>query len=161
MWVNAQADAQRDRNVSRFGAVIGGMRGVAVQARNQCHTASRRSAPATHITLSTRTDQEGQKVSEKSELEKFEELHSCPSERYDTLVLRNCTQPEVPREACGAEVVAWAAGHALAEAGPLEEFAQAVAAGAFDDCTLKEIVDAAQEAVEKSAKQREQGWIEE
>lgn len=45
------ADWQRDRNVSRFGAVIGGMRGIAVQARDQCHTASRRSAPATHITL--------------------------------------------------------------------------------------------------------------
>lgn len=52
--------------------------------------------------------------------------------RYDTLVLKDCTNPEIPRELHGATVVSWARGHAIAESSALEEFVSELADG-FED----------------------------
>lgn len=80
------------------------------------------------------------------------------STRYDTLVVKNSTRSEVPREAAGGEVVSWAAGHALAEMGPLEEFVRALADGQFD-CS-DDISDAASKELRLSERQREAGYLE-
>lgn len=80
------------------------------------------------------------------------------STRYDTLVVKNSTSSEVPREAAGGEVVSWAAGHALAEMGPLEEFVRALADRQFD-CS-DDISDAATKALCLSERQREAGYLE-
>jgi hypothetical protein len=78
-------------------------------------------------------------------------------ERYETLVIRGATSKEVPLEAAGGQVVAWAAGHALAEQGPLEEFVQELADGCHDD--LATIETKARQVLELSRRQRDQGWI--
>lgn len=79
-------------------------------------------------------------------------------ERYDTLVIRGATSKGVPLEAAGGQVVAWAAGHALAEQGPLEEFVQELADGCHDD--LVTIETKARQVLELSRRQRDQGWLE-
>lgn len=78
-------------------------------------------------------------------------------ERYDTLVIRGATSNEVPREAAGGEVVSWSAGHALAEAGPLEEFVTDLADGVFS--SVNEIEDEAWRVLDLSKRQRDQGWL--
>lgn len=79
------------------------------------------------------------------------------SARYDTLVIRGAATTSVPREVAGGEVVAWSAGHALAEHGPLEEFVSALADGCFDD--VETIEARAAEVLELSRRQRDQGWL--
>lgn len=81
------------------------------------------------------------------------------AERYETLVVRGATSKDVPREAAGGEVVAWSAGHALAEQGPLEEFVQALADGdhAFENIDI--IQAKASKVLELSNRQREHGWL--
>jgi len=81
------------------------------------------------------------------------------AERYDTLVIRGATSTGVPREAAGGEVVAWSAGHALAEQGPLEEFVSALADGCYHD--VETIEAEASRVLELSHHQREQGWLSE
>lgn len=79
------------------------------------------------------------------------------SARYDTLVIRGATRSEVPREAAGCEVVAWSAGHALAEQGPLEEFVSALSDGCYHD--VETIEAEASKVLDLSRRQREQGWL--
>lgn len=83
---------------------------------------------------------------------------STPGKRYDTLVIRGATSNEVPREAAGGEVVAWSAGHALAEHGPLETFVQELADGNYGDDGMDTIQVNASEALELSRRQRDHGW---
>lgn len=77
--------------------------------------------------------------------------------RYDTLVIRGSTSKEVPREAAGGEVVSWAAGHALAESGPLEEFVCDLIDGNFS--SVDAIEEEAHKVLELSRRQREHGWL--
>ncbi|WP_448680546.1 hypothetical protein [Pseudomonas nicosulfuronedens] len=84
-------------------------------------------------------------------------MSNAPIKRYDTLVIRGATNNEVPREAAGGEVVAWSAGHALAESGPLEEFVTDLADGAFS--SVDAIEAEAWRVLELSRRQREHGWI--
>lgn len=82
---------------------------------------------------------------------------SKPVERYDTLVIRGSTSQEVPREAAGGEVVSWAAGHVLAEVGPLEEFVADLTAGNFS--SVDDIKDMAHQVLAFSRRQRDHGWL--
>lgn len=84
---------------------------------------------------------------------------STSANRYDTLVIRGATSNEIPREAAGGEVVAWSAGHALAEQGPLEEFVKALADGCHEDDDMDTIQAKAGRVLELSQRQREQGWL--
>lgn len=83
---------------------------------------------------------------------------STPDKRYDTLVIRGATSKEVPREAAGCEVVAWSAGHAIAEAGALEAFVDALAGG---ECyrDMEAVATEAQRVLELSRQQRDHGWL--
>ncbi len=83
---------------------------------------------------------------------------STPDKRYDTLVIRGATSKEVPREAAGCEVVAWSAGHAIAEAGPLEEFVSGLANGDWYS-DVEAIATEAQRVLELAHRQRDQGWL--
>lgn len=78
--------------------------------------------------------------------------------RYDTLVIRGSTSKEVPREAAGGEVVAWSAGHAIAEHGPLEDFVIGLANGDWYS-DVQAIATEAQRVLELSRRQRDLGWI--
>lgn len=82
------------------------------------------------------------------------------TERYDTLVVRGSTSQAVPREAAGGEVVAWAAGHSLAELGPLETFVQELADGCYEDESIESLQAKADQALDLARRQRKQGWIE-
>lgn len=82
------------------------------------------------------------------------------AERYDTLVVRGSTSKTVPHEAAGGEVVAWSAGHALAEMGPLEIFVQELADGIYEDESIESIQTSASHALSLSRLQRDNGWIE-
>lgn len=82
------------------------------------------------------------------------------AERYDTLVVRGSTSQAVPREAAGGQVVAWSAGHALAEMGPLEAFVQELADGCYEDESIESIQTSASHALSLSRFQRDNGWIE-
>lgn len=77
--------------------------------------------------------------------------------RYDTLVIRGSTSKEVPREAAGGEVVSWAAGHALAESGPLEEFVSDLVDGNYS--SVDAIEEQAHKVLELSRRQRDYGWL--
>lgn len=79
------------------------------------------------------------------------------AERYDTLVIRGSTSKEVPHEAAGGVVVSWAAGHALAEAGPLEEFVADLVDGNFS--SVDAIEEEAHKVLELSRRQRDHGWL--
>lgn len=78
--------------------------------------------------------------------------------RYDTLVIRGSTETAVPREAAGGEVVAWSAGHSLAELAPLEEFVTELAAGAFNN--MQAIQDEAHRVLDLSRRRWAAGWLE-
>ncbi|MCM2317981.1 MAG: hypothetical protein NDI93_01470 [Pseudomonas sp.] len=79
-------------------------------------------------------------------------------DRYDTLVIKNANIKLVPREAAGGEVVSWAAGHALAEMHPLEEFVRALADG---DMFCSDDVEAeARRVLNLSGRQRDAGYVE-
>lgn len=82
------------------------------------------------------------------------------AERYDTLVVRGSTSSEVPREAAGGEVCSWAAGHALAELGPLEDFVNELADGVYEYGDVEAIQAKARHVLELSQRQRDEGWIE-
>lgn len=84
---------------------------------------------------------------------------SNPAKRYDTLVICGATSNEVPREAAGGEVVAWSAGHVLAEQGPLEEFVNDLASGGYDD--VQAIEAKAHQVLALSKRQRDEGWVNE
>lgn len=84
---------------------------------------------------------------------------SASANRYDTLVIRGATSNEVPREAAGGEVVAWSAGHALAEQGPLEEFVKELADGCHEDDDMNTIQAKANQVLELSQRQRDHGWL--
>ncbi len=77
--------------------------------------------------------------------------------RYDTLVIRGSTSKQVPREAAGGEVVSWAAGHAIAESGPLEEFVCDLVDGNYS--SVDAIEEEAHKVLELSRRQRDHGWI--
>ncbi|MOA52337.1 hypothetical protein D3C78_1756220 [compost metagenome] len=74
--------------------------------------------------------------------------------RYDTLVIEGAGN-DIPREAAGGRVVAWSAGHVLAEMSPLEAFVKAVADGEFISLETAEM--AAAGALAKAEQQREHG----
>lgn len=78
--------------------------------------------------------------------------------RYDTVVIKNATDKAVPREVAGGQIVSWAAGHALAEMHPLEEFARALADGNIS-CT-DEVAAEAQRVLDLANRQREAGYVE-
>ena len=80
--------------------------------------------------------------------------------RYDTLVVRGSTSKEVPRKAAGGEVVAWSAGHTVAEHGPLEEFVKDLVDGVYDFDQIETIRDKASQALQLSLRQRDEGWVE-
>lgn len=84
---------------------------------------------------------------------------STSANRYDTLVIRGATSNEVPREAAGGEVVAWSAGHALAEQWPLERFVQELADGDYLGDDSEGIQEQAARVLELSRHQRDHGWI--
>ncbi|MDZ7887743.1 MAG: hypothetical protein U5M72_00245 [Pseudomonas sp.] len=84
---------------------------------------------------------------------------STPDKRYDTLVICGATSNVVPREAAGGEVVAWSAGHALAEHWPLETFVQELADGCYEDEDMDTIQAKASVALELSRRQRDHGWL--
>lgn len=84
---------------------------------------------------------------------------NTPAKRYDTLVICGATSNAVPREAAGGEVVAWSAGHALAEQFPLEAFVQELADGCYEDDGIDTIQDKASQVLELSQRQRDHGWI--
>lgn len=79
-------------------------------------------------------------------------------DRYDTLVLKNCAQTTVPREACGAEVVSWGAGHQLAYCDALEAFVINIADGGYDQMSGDELGDLAFTILEQARQQREKGY---
>lgn len=79
------------------------------------------------------------------------------TDRYDTLIIRGSTSKEVPREAAGGEVVSWAAGHALAESGPLEEFVCDLIDGNYS--SVDAIEEQAHKVLELSRRQRDHGWL--
>lgn len=79
------------------------------------------------------------------------------TDRYDTLIIRGSTSKEVPREAAGGEVVSWAAGHALAESRPLEEFVCDLIDGNYS--SVDAIEEEAHKVLELSRRQRSQGWL--
>jgi hypothetical protein len=81
------------------------------------------------------------------------------ADRYDTLVVRGSTSSEVPREAAGGEVVAWSAGPALAEQGPLEEFVNELADGGYEYVDVEAIQAKARQVLQLSERQRDEGWI--
>lgn len=89
---------------------------------------------------------------------------STHTKRYDTLVIRGAISNEVPHEAAGGEVVAWSAGHALAEQGPLEAFVQELADGCHenddDDDDMDTIQTKARQVLKLSRRQRDHGWLE-
>ncbi|GEM_PF-6680612 len=86
-------------------------------------------------------------------------LATALRERYDTLVVRGSTLQGVPREAAGGEVVAWAAGHSLAELGPLESFVQDLADGTYEGDSIECLQSESERVLDLSRRQREQGWI--
>lgn len=81
--------------------------------------------------------------------------------RYDTLVIRGLTSTEVPHTAAGGDVVSWAQGHLLAEHGPLEKFVKDLADGAYEADEVETIQVKANEALQLSLRQRDEGWIDE
>ncbi|WP_339079070.1 hypothetical protein [Pseudomonas sp. TMP9] len=83
---------------------------------------------------------------------------STPAKRYDTLVICGANSNEVPREAAGGEVIAWSAGHAIAEYGPLEEFVSGLADGEWYS-DVEAIATEAQRVLELSRRQRDHGWL--
>lgn len=84
---------------------------------------------------------------------------SATAKRYDTLVISGATSNAVPREAAGGEVVAWSAGHGLAEHWPLEAFVQELADGCYEDDDMDTIQAKASGALELSRRQRDHGWL--
>lgn len=81
--------------------------------------------------------------------------------RYDTLVIRGATSTEVPLTAAGGFVVSWAQGHMLAARGPLEQFVKDLADGAYEADEVETIQVKANEALQLSLRQRDEGWIDE
>lgn len=77
---------------------------------------------------------------------------------FNTLVIRGATSNEVPREAAGGQVVAWSAGHALAEQWPLEAFVQELADGCYGD-HMDSLQAKANHVLEVSRRQRDLGWL--
>lgn len=55
------------------------------------------------------------------------------SDRYETFVVKNRVGAEIPREAFGGRVVAWASSHALNEMQELEDFVRSVCSGQVVD----------------------------
>lgn len=53
--------------------------------------------------------------------------------RYDTFVVRNSTDPNIPRELAGGEVTAWAEGHRLDTLDACRAFIESIACGEFDN----------------------------
>lgn len=62
---------------------------------------------------------------------------------YETFVVKNPQSNEVPREAAGGEVTAWAKGHALEEKDKLECFIRSLAYGELEDpvCAAGALMD--------------------
>lgn len=81
------------------------------------------------------------------------------AERYDTLVVRGSTSQTVPREAAGGELVAWANGHSLAEMWPLQNFVQELADGCYEGDDIDTIQAKANQVLDLSRHQRDQGWV--
>lgn len=83
------------------------------------------------------------------------------SKRYETLVVRGSASQTVPREAAGGEVVAWAAGHSLAELGTLETFVQELADGFYEDESIGDLQAKAERVLDLASRRRDQGWTKE